>query len=270
MSILWDQEADLFEKSIPISIHSYSKDLVINKRYINIYNNWIDIFHKELVLLNSNIFILDHILVFPFHLFNIPGGSIFFRFVFESFYSSSILIITKLFLDEEGYSMKQFKNKLVMHYIKKNYKALLVAELKVYKSDKDLDKITTIIKSLRNTKYAHLDKDLTHIQKRQAFVKLEELKQVCEYLNKYFNSMTFNSEYLMLSINYLGCDDTNLTKKNSDISVILDSIVINSSLFNLPENNSELWEYRKKTLKPGDLTIFNQYRSKLGRPIIKG
>ncbi|MCK4526740.1 hypothetical protein KAW18_05160 [candidate division WOR-3 bacterium] len=241
---------------------------VLMEDYILEYKKGMDFFSNELIWLNVNMYIINQIRNFPLGLFCHQYDMIFFSMVLSNFFDTSILIITRLVKDtgEDLYTLLRFKNNLIQH-IKPDYKSYFAKRLKEVKFDAKIDNMLKKAKKLRDVRIAHLIKDsIFNVEKVVSF-DFDELENLCNALNSLFNVLAFNVEYDMLPIPYSNKFKQNLgTDYKTDLEKILDSIVENSNLINLPENQPELWERRKARMPDDQIKLFNSYRKNFDLP----
>lgn len=245
-----------------------AEDLIINEDELSFYEKGMNFFYGQLVHLNVNIFILDHILEFPFHLFTDPDGSLFFRKVFDNFFYASLLIITRITTDQKGdfFTLPRFKNH-IRKVIKNEYQKQFNERLKQARFDKNSRDLLDKIRELRNIQVVHVKEDFALGQRLPPRIVFGNLKTIRDDLNDLLDALSFNVEHLMLPIQYHpevqhppGYDS------RPDIEIILDNIAKNSPLLNLPENNPQAWKYRRDMLPETDLELLNEYRRKLDLP----
>jgi hypothetical protein len=255
----------IFNNSPKVDINNLlAEDLIINDVELSFYQKGMKFFYGELVHLNVNIFILDHILGFPFHLFTDPDGSLFFRMVFENFFYASLLIVTRITTDQKGdlFTLPRFRNH-IRAVIKNEYQQQFNERLKQTKFDKNSRELLDKIRELRNIRVVHVKEDIAIRQKLPPNIAYSNLKTIRGNLNDLLGALSFNVEHFMLPIQYHpevqhppGYDS------RPDIEIILDNIAKNSPLLNLPEKSPQAWKYRKDMLPETDLELLNKYRRK--------
>jgi len=243
-------------------------NVVLKKSSIYKYQNLIDFFYDELVKLNTDIFIINKILEFPFDIFCSPEDTLFFSRVVWNFYENSILTVTKLTTDQKGklYTLPQFKN-WVYKQVNVRYKGDFKNWLKKSKFNSKTKRILKKAEKLRNQIIAHFDKHPLLGMGKVKYLDIKELEQLKNKLNSILDTLSFSVEHMMLHLSYSkdvirpeGIDH------RPDIGVILDSIAKNSELLNMPERSPELWEYAKESLDEERKKIINKYRKKFNLP----
>jgi len=58
------------------------------------------------------------------------------------------------------------------------------------------------------------------------------------------------------------------TDSRSDIELLLDLIIENSPFVNMPENQSDYWQYFKKNLSEEEIKQMNYYRKRVGKKLV--
>ena len=241
---------------------------VIVEEHLPFYKKGMDFFYLQLVHLNVNIYILDHILDFPFHLFTDTGKSLFFRKVFENFFYASVLIITRIAVDQGSdlFTLPRFKNR-IRNYVIPIFQPTFDATLRKSRFDASVNEILKKACNLRNESLAHIREDIAFGQQEQTIFTFGEIKSLRDELGRLFNALAFNTYYIMWPDQY----DPNLqhpkgVDSRSDIEEILDLLAEKSILLNLPETSPQLWAVRKEIFSEKDLKDINRYREKFDLP----
>jgi len=225
---------------------------------------------EELVLLNSNLYILEKLLDFPFDLFVMPDRRTFFRLVEINLFRSCIMIVWGLVEDPDPGSLTllRFKNEIRRH-IRPQYASSFDVDLKEAKFDRQIKQVRDRVRTLRNKRIAHLDRDfnLSPQQMKEMRVSLSDLRALRDALNKLFKVLCFRCQRSVLPIEYHpevihppGVD------ARSDIEELLDNIARNSALLNMRENEPDRWPYFRQGLPNEVLRVVNEYRRKFGLP----
>jgi hypothetical protein len=249
-----------------INLRQIKPEDVIEPEHMAFYTEGMNFFYLELVKLNVNLFILDHVLSFPFGLFTLPGRSIFFRMVFDNFFYSSLLMITRLVTDKDPdvFTLQRFKNQ-IRNMVKEEYRDSFDTILRELRFDSETRKLLDKASTLRDQRVAHSLKDIVFKASEEEIVTFGELKSLYQTLEKFFFTLSFSHGYMMLPFEYSpdvrhppGVDP------RPDIEEILDLIAENSSFLHLPESNPEFWSLYRNQLSGEEIKIFNQYRQKFG------
>jgi len=243
-------------------------NVVLKKGSIDEYQKSIAFFYDQLVLLNTNIFIINKIFEFPFDMFCSPEDTVFFSMVTWNFYENSVLTVTKLTRDRrrEVYTLPKFKNWVYKH-VKAKYELEFKNWLKKSKFDSKINRILKNAVDLRNKMIAHFNKHLLLGTRKVKYLNIKELDELKDRLNSVLDTLSFDVEHEMLPFSYSknviwpkGVDH------RPDIEVVLDSIAKNSDLLNMPEHSPDLWKYAKESFNEEGMKIFNKYRRKFNLP----
>lgn len=244
---------------------------VIESSWLEEYERKINLLWlQELVLLNSNLYILEKLLDFPFDLFVMPDRRTFFRLVEINLFRSCLMIVWKLVEDPDpnALTLLRFKNEIRRH-IRPQYACSLDAVLKETKFDKQIEQLLEPIRTLRNKRIAHLDEDfnLPPEQIKEMRVSLSDLMVLRDMLNQLFELLCFGHQRSVVPIEYHpevihppGVD------ARSDVEELLDNVARNSPLLNMPENEPDHWRYFRQGLPRDILQVLNEYRRKFGLP----
>lgn len=235
---------------------------------VQAYEAGIELIWKELLRLNSNLFILGKLLNFPSDLI-IGLDEPFFDLVNVALAENSMLVITKLVTDEgeEKGSILRFKN-WVVNNTRDEYHNTLKYLLKKKREDiTALKKASGKIKPLRDQVIAHLIVDKNNSLKYSGDLKIsfQELDSIRKHLNNLFDALCFGCEYLMLPPTYdsrvqhpAGIDS------RSDIEYYIDLIIQDSHWYKMPD--SQYWKLEREYLSQNELDLLNKYRKKFGQP----
>jgi hypothetical protein len=235
------------------------------------YEESLGLIWRELVRLNSCLFVLDKLLEFPSTLFLDPGRETFLTLAKLSLFESSLLIISKLVTDPgpDVLTIRRFKNR-VREQIKEEYRKSFDHHLKENRFDEIVNTLPKKdeIKRIRDNFVAHLivDKNLQPKISEDVKISFPQVDAICKNLNSLFDVLCFGVEHLMLPLDYsprvqhpVGSDP------RSDIEYILDLIVQDSHFFKMPEE-SQYWDIERKGLSSKEIDILNKYRRKFGKP----
>jgi hypothetical protein len=237
---------------------------VLEETRIKEYELGMNFFHSELVELNVILYLAEEIVHFPFDLFVYRDNTLFFSTVMRSFYESAVLLITKVATDQKGdlFTLLQFKNK-IRDWVKPELKKEFDAHLKNLRFDAEVKNLLEKARGLRNHRIAHTTQEFISGGVTLYRPDIYELKKLRDELNSLLDALSFNVEYSKLPLQY---DSRVIHPKGSnyktDIEEILHSIVKDSNLLSLPEENPERWERRKSRLTVEELETINRYRRK--------
>jgi hypothetical protein len=229
------------------------------------YEQDLDDFFNFLVELNIDIYIVEHILAFPVDLFSggHAEGNIFFSRIIDNFADQSILLITKLVKDygtsgtKPVYNLEQFKNE-IRNALREEQKDSFYQRFRAVDFAKRTDSLLEKAKTIRDHRIAHHTPGIFRANFAQTTqpVRLlfQELKELRDALNDYFEALTFGAECFMLPSTY--------QDNKSDVDEVLDSFAKNSTILNMPELNPERWKYQRQHLTDEEIAHLNRYRKK--------
>jgi hypothetical protein len=249
-------------------LHTLNPDEVLVEEFIPEYSAGMQFFHLQLVHLNANVFILDHVLAFPFRLQVPSGRSLFFRFVFENSFYASLLIITRLATDQgsEFFTLPRFKNK-VRQAIKDEYRGEFDDLLRKAKFNKNMQRMLQKAASLRSMRVAHSTEDFVLGNAEEPLVRFGELKTMRDQLVELIQAFTFNVDHVMEPLLYSARVQAGRGRSaKSDIEELLDLIAGNSPGLHLPEREPDRWKAQRSIYVDRELRVFNQYRQTFGLP----
>ncbi len=241
----------------------------INSEFHDSYTENMELIWHQVNKLNSNVYYLKRIQEFPFDLFELIIIRPFWTRVVDSMFESSIMIINKILIDNDGkggkaLTLKKLKNKIRCHFRNEEDKKQFEKDLKDYqfgKIDKELKKK---VKTLRDKYYAHFDRDYNinvsnkNIKERTVF--LPEIDELAETITSSFELLHFSRDTYPTRPFYFGNDS------RSDIQTLLNTIAEKSEVMHMPEKNPELWRRHRKKFNDHEIETFNQYRTKSKLP----
>ena len=249
--------------------HLNAKD-VLDEQHLAFYEKGMTFFYLQLVHLNVNVFILEHVLQFPFELFTVVGESIFFRMVFENFFHASLLIITRITTDQGSglFTLPRFKNN-IRQCVRSEHQASFDNRLRNIRFDKETQTLLERADGLRNERIAHASETIALGEAEDTRVTFGEIKVLRDKLESLLDALSFNVERMMLPVEYSSTVRHPPDMDNRpDIEVILDLIAERSALLNMPEDNPQMWVYQRERLSEDEIRILNQYRSKFNLPAV--
>jgi hypothetical protein len=263
---LWSFEFD--EKNNRMSIQEIPPQKLILRSWWNCYEENLKVIWRQLERLNSSIFVLGKILAFRFDLFT-PFDQNFWILVEGALFETCVMTIWRIGVDtrSEGLTLRQFKNCIAQNLTSKAYKIEFEKLVKEIRFEKTVSRIEPAIKEIRHNYIAHfnLDKHLspTPTEIKERTILFSELKKFRDALNEMFELFCFGCVYGVLPIDYQ-CPPKG---KKTDIEQLLDNVVKESGLLNLPEKDPMIWPMlREKWKKENVIEIVNGYRIKFGLP----
>lgn len=258
-----EEEIDVYSGWIASPEQIHWKDNSFTARY----NHHLDVFFNFLVELNTDIYIIERILAFPVDLFSggHAEGDIFFSRIIANFADNAILMITKLVKDDGTsearavYNLRHFKNDII-RALKDEYKELFFQQFKAVDFEKRTDALLQKAKMIRDHRIAHHAPGIFQANfgqtTQQVQLLFQEMKELRDALNEYYEALTFGAECFMLPLSYQ--DNT------SDVDEVLDSYAKNSAILNMPELDPEKWKYQRERLTDEAKAHLNRYRKKFG------
>ncbi len=202
------------------------------------YQEYINIFFLRVAELNSNIYILEHVLTFPYELFaeGRTDDGFFFPLLIKNMFEACILLLIKVASDQEKdvYTLPHLKNDL-LEMVKPQYHSVIKKKLANLRFDKQAKHLFEKARKLRNTQIAHFTQRIPQEQ-----MTLLELKTLRDVLNDLLQGLSFEAELFMLPFSY--------EEGKSDVEWVLDCIAKSSDLLTLPEKDPDCWQSRRWSL----------------------
>jgi len=218
------------------------------------YQQHMNTFFLRLVELNSNIYIVEHVLAFPYDLLaeGRTDNGFFFPLLVTNAFDACILMIAKVATDQgsDTYTLSRLRN-MLLQMVKSEYQPEIQERLKDLRFDQKARELLEKARKLRNTRIAHF----VHAAS-QEHMTLSEIKALRDELNTLLQGLSFEAEFIMLPHSY--------ETQRSDVEWVLDSIAKGSDLLNMPEQDPACWQYRRQKLTDIELTQLNHYRKKFG------
>jgi hypothetical protein len=232
--------------------------------------------HKEIwdacITLNIEMYLLKKIEEFPFNLFGSFFSNPFWNIVRFSLLKNCIVEVHSLINDHEfSYTVKQFRNFVMLNIIDPDEKERVSKELKLLNFDKEVDKISSSIRLVRHA-IAHFKplsewKQDDYLEFQKISLHTKDVYFCVELIKKFFQILGGEEcEYAMLPAEYLDINPNHQT----DIEGIFRCVVHNSKVIYFPETmkSSNTWEGWKKSHSIEDLEIFNKWRKKFDLRLI--
>jgi hypothetical protein len=230
------------------------------------YERGMEFFYRELVFLNTDIFIIEQILQFPLSLFAGPDNTIFFGRVVDNFLNSDLLIVTKIATDNgpDLYTIRGFRNR-IFQLVRPEYQMVFRDLLRRSRFDQITEDILGRARELRNGRIAHATQALAFQIPEKDRIDFAELVHLRDALNTQLDVLSFNTEHMMLPIPYSSRVERPAGENHTtDIEELLDSIARNSILLNMPEREPQYWSFQRAALTDAQINHLNHYRRKFG------
>ncbi len=248
-----------------VDFSSLEAEDVLKKGPLDEYKRGINFFYSELERLNKNIYIINHILQFPFKMFCAAKDRNFFGMVLLNFFDISVLMITRLATDTKGdlCTLRQFKNRVRKDYLKAKYKQDFANWLKKVKFDTTTEKMLKRAKNLRTQRIAHLKKDIVFNISKVIHLNFAELEKLRDALNSLLDALSFNLQLIKLPASYY--DKVQHPKGfygRSDIERLLCLVAKDSYLLKMPETHPEKWKHQCEHMTDKQIRLLNIWRKK--------
>jgi len=237
----------------------------IESSWLEEYERRMNLLWQELILLNSNLYVLEKLSKFPIHLFTDPVRGNFLDIVAVSLSSMCAMSIWRLRLDKnrKSLTLERFKDDIREH-VRSKYRQDFDTALENLKWDK---RALERVKRFRHKRMAHFDSkcNLSPELRRTLWLSLPLLSKLCDTLNRLFEILCFGCERIVLHIAY----DPRIQHPRdmdscNDVEIVLDAIARNSDLLNMPEKQPYHWAAYRTNLSKDDLKVLNEYRTKFG------
>jgi hypothetical protein len=251
-----------------MNFSSLNAEDILKEETLLEYRRGMSFFFNELVELNVNVYLIKEISRFPLDLFRHRSRTLFFRMAVHNFFNASVLIITRLVIDQhkDFYTLRKFKN-IVKQMVKTEYRKSYSQYIKQSQFDSKTQSMLEKVTALRHNRIAHTTEALIQGDLSVSNINFEELESLCKSLNSFFDTLSFNvGNNFLPSIYDPNVEYFSGREQRPDIEELLDFIAKNSEILNMPENNPALWASR--TLSVDDLKQLNDYRSKFKLPIV--
>jgi len=268
---IWSNFSPLYIKLSQLDYQSGIRKFYTKTDYsrneLDNYNDMVNVIWAEIVTLRSNFINIEKIENFPFSTFVLPDtkSSSFWNFVYAALFESCINKIWNLVYSNPNkfLTLETLRKTINDEYIKEEYKEAFEKNISSIMSESHIEDLKEKVTRLRNHLVSHLqlefNKNLEASVDKFA-INLLELKNIILTANKLFQVLCFNSKGT-LPIDLLQSQDGLI---DSDLDSIFDSIVKNSDVFKMPEEQSGFWPSYRENLSSNDMKIINKYRKKFG------
>lgn len=242
---------------------------IINSTYLNMYKKNMKTIQFQIVELNTNIFLLNKIIEFPFTIFNQNNSeSIFWENTLKLLFESCVLIIWRVSIESDKKDkilpINKLKSQIYQNLKSQSFKDIFDHEAPSIDFRFKYPKIKQKVEQIRHNLIAHINEKAYGLERRvpQYGISLSEIEALCKEIDTLFKYLCFKNEIgtLPLSISKY------VEQGNTDIDHIFDSLVKTSVILHMPENEPDYWPYYKQNFAPKDLEIFNKYRIKFNLP----
>lgn len=238
---------------------------ILHPDWLPSYQEQITQLYLQACHLTNNLFLLERIVTFPFHLFPSKHRT-FWRLVSQSLYESSLLCAWRIAIDSNGniLTIKRFKNEVLKHIQRDAIKKEVQKRLRTLNFEKKLKKIQDCITDYRHCRVAHYqprqDIALPHV------IVLAEVRDAVIELMR-FLGFEEHFEFLVLEYNPAVKHPAG-TETRPDVERLLDDCALSSRLISMPEKDPVRWDHRRRRMTRKDIQLFNEYRAKFKLPVI--
>jgi len=247
--------------SAQVNLREMLPKYLIKQDWLESYETKRDAIWRQLVTLNSSVFVLEKISSFRFDLF-VTERMHFWDLVENALVETCVLVIWRVGVDchEKGLTLQQLKNDLQENLLPQ-YAVAFNELVRTSWLSQRVSRIEPKIKEVRDNYIAHfnLSKRVkpTPEEVKTRSLLLPELKGFRDTLNSYFELLCFGHGRAMLPPAYV-------LPGGTDVEEMLSGIARNSYLLSLPENDPELWALNKSEHSESDLRVLNEYRTQFG------
>lgn len=244
---------------------------LLNQHWLPEYMKQRDSLATQLRELNTAMFILEKIELFPFWLFT-PNTHdyVFWRTIKFSLVQTAVIIASRVIVegDSDALTLKGFKTGIVRNAVDQSAEQMIRDRLRTISFDKRIAAIEEKIRAIRNNFVAHLDKTQNTLELSQrtiADMTYAEMKELLDGGYELFNALSFEAYYVPWFAEY---SDQIRNAQQTDVERLLDQVAKSSFLLNLPETQPEAWQRRRSKLSSEEIELLNHYRRKFGLPIV--
>ena len=240
---------------------------VIESSWLEKYERKTNLLWQELILLNSNLYVLEKLSKFPIHLLTDRVRGDFLDIVAVNLSSMCAMIIWKLWLDkdERSLTLARFRDDVRQH-VRSEYRGDFDAALQNLQWD---ERALERVEKFRHKRIAHFDStyNLSPEVRRTLWLLLPDLTNLRDTLNSLFEILCFGHGAGLLPPYYdPKVQHPRDMDPRSDVEVILDNIARNSPILNMPEEQPLAWPFVREGLSEDSLQTLNEYRIEFGLP----
>lgn len=250
-----------------MELENYTPKQFILETELDNYNEMVYVIWGEIVTLRSNFINIEKIENFPFSTFVLPDtrSSSFWNFVYAALFESCINKIWNLVYSNPNkfLTLETLRKAINDEYIKEEYKEPFEKDISSIMSESHIEDLKEKVNRLRNHLISHLQLEFNknfEASVGKYAISFLELKNIILTANKLFKVLCFNSKET-LPIDLLQSQDGQI---DSDLDSILDSIVKNSDVYKMPDEQADFWPTYREDLSKIDIEIINKYRKKFG------
>ena len=242
-------------------------DQIILDKKLDDYDKMVVVIWDELVILRSNFIIIEKIVKFPFSTFglNDSNSSSFWSNVFVALFENCINKIWNLVYDkpEKYLTLITLREAIRERLIKEEFKEAFNEEISSIKFESKIEDIKKKINGLRHNIISHLQPKFNlnrGVSYNEFAVNLSEFEQIILTADNLFQVLCFHSKGTLL-VDFLRSQNG---VNYSDVEGIFDSVVKNSDVYKMPDEQPDFWPSYRESLSRTDIEIINKYRKKFG------
>ncbi len=252
-----------------MNLHEMNPEDVIQSSWIETYRKERDALYKQFVDFNTNLYLFEKIISFPFGLF-VGTYTTFWQAASNAFLESCLLTIYRIAIDSQkgALTVQKFRRNILNNIRSEVF--LEGFDIEAALTSKSFDRavagLQDRILKIRHNYLAHLNRKLNieSIPKREP-VYLQELKTLLDTLDAQYQLLCFNHRHSLRLLDYYP-DAIRAGEYQPDIDDILDFVAKKSALLNMPEEQPAVWPMFREKLSQPNIETLNQYRRKFGLP----
>ncbi len=250
----------------------WSESKLLDPEWLEEYRRKREALYDDLVLLNSNLYIMDKIAGFPFDLFE-PLSKTFWDCIFVSMVETNVSIIYRIAIDnhKDVLTLPNLMDDIPNHLQAQEARNEFLSRRDELMFKKRFRESTDYFLKERHNHIAHFNlranTEITAegIQRRGQIT--SRMRHACELLNSLFDLISLGLGHAKLLHNYNpGITYPADMDSRTDIEVVLDRIAQDSALLNMPEQRRDFWPHYRRNLSESEMEKLNKYRKKFGLP----
>jgi hypothetical protein len=243
---------------------------LIDHSWLECYEQQITAIWWQLRRLSSNLFILDKVSAFPFHLFVLEPQP-FWELVRLNFFDMSLMIIWRVTLDpgRDVVTLRKLKNEIIRHLQREKYVSELKKVLRSVRFERAISELGPQLREIRTRGLAHTTVPPDHHSNSGGAalpsVSLSELVGLQQTIHRLFEALCFGRGRLVYPLSYHP-DVTHPAGMHgrADIERLLDCVARESLVLNMPEWQPQHWVLWRSKLSSESLETLNLYRRRFG------
>jgi hypothetical protein len=243
---------------------------LLKKEWVTAYKTQIDSLWFQAVQLNSQLYLLEKIAVFPFNVF-VHRDHLCWSLIANALYESCLMVIRRIVIDKNSdvLTLRKFKNKLILNAKDEVAKGEIKDRLREVCFDKRVGVIEGHVKDICIAWLAHLKNGVISGSQNQTssmpIVPVDKLKIVRDAVNDLITALSFDTGRAFIYIEYsANVTYPRGTDSRPDIERVLDLVALNNEVLSMPDNFPDSWQYMRSAFTEKELEQFNAYRRKFG------